>query len=567
MIYIIRRIIRQSAFLAAFVIVMLTGCNNESENKKVENIVGIHILNYTSDSLLNVLGEQLPEISGAGINTIFLEVDYSFEFNSHPELRQGDSYITKEGAANFTRLAKASNINIIPQFQSLGHQSWAKSTFPLLTVYPELDLTPGAFKDNENIYCREWDPLNPRVNEIIFPMIDEIVESFDATGIHLGMDEVFLIDSVQATTYGMHPASVFAMVINQFHDHFSKEKGLDLYIWADRLINGDEIKYGAWESSLNNTWQAIDSIPKDIILADWHYTDRRSYESVDYFLDKGFRVLPASYNNLNAMESYIKYTHALDNENMLGHMFTTWHRVKSVAGYEPVIKGIEVINSKQFHKVEFTSKSFKDKIEITLQSKIPEIRYSLSEQGLTVDVYKDPIVITESTTISAQPFVDENPVGDVTSATFLFHKGFYSDVKIAIEPSEQYKTDKGIGLLVDGHLGTSAFDGNWAAFDSKFEATFDLGEPQAFSKVTIRSISDRENWILPPKETIILVSADGKRYEELHFKLERTMEKNIVTDTYVTYMTGAQFVRVISYQDKVNETDLAWLFIDEIIVE
>jgi len=46
--------------------------------------ISIHLLNYTSDSLLIELGKNIPGLAEKGINLIFLEVDYSFEFQSHP---------------------------------------------------------------------------------------------------------------------------------------------------------------------------------------------------------------------------------------------------------------------------------------------------------------------------------------------------------------------------------------------------------------------------------------------------------------------------------------------------
>lgn len=69
------------------------------------------------------------------------------------------------------------------EFSCLGHQSWQENTGPLLTKYPELDLTPGAFPENEGIYCRAWDLLNPKVNEIVFALMDELIDAFqvDAT--------------------------------------------------------------------------------------------------------------------------------------------------------------------------------------------------------------------------------------------------------------------------------------------------------------------------------------------------------------------------------------------------
>lgn len=116
----------------------------------------IHLLNYNSDRDLVELEQLVPKLDSLGINVIILEVDYHFEFESHPELQQGDSLITKKGAREFAKLCRNNHIRLIPEFQSVGHQSWAEETFPLLTKYPELDLTPGAFPNNKDIYCREW---------------------------------------------------------------------------------------------------------------------------------------------------------------------------------------------------------------------------------------------------------------------------------------------------------------------------------------------------------------------------------------------------------------------------
>ena len=54
-----------------------------------------------------------------------------------------------------------------------------------------MDRHAGAFPQNKGIYCREWDPLNPKVNEIVFKLMDEIVDAFKADALHVGMDEIF----------------------------------------------------------------------------------------------------------------------------------------------------------------------------------------------------------------------------------------------------------------------------------------------------------------------------------------------------------------------------------------
>ena len=68
---------------------------------KAQDVKALHVLNYTNDELLDSLSENLEGLSEKGINTIFLEVDYHFDFKSHPELRQTDNVITKKSATKF----------------------------------------------------------------------------------------------------------------------------------------------------------------------------------------------------------------------------------------------------------------------------------------------------------------------------------------------------------------------------------------------------------------------------------------------------------------------------------
>jgi hypothetical protein len=277
---------------------------------------------------------------------LILEVNYGFEFQSHPELRNGTQTITKAGAKQFVDACRKNKIELVPQFMCLGHQSWGKRTHPLLTKYPELDLTPGAFPDNVGIYCREWDPTNPKTNRLVFALIDELIEAFDAEAFHVGMDEVFLLSSEHApSTNKLDPADVFADVVNDLHGHIVKKHGLTMLMWADRLIDGDQFGMGEWEASKVGTAPAVDKIPKDIILCPWHYEPRPAYESLPMFMNKGFRVLPASWKNTGATLALIRYARENQTEGRLvGHIFTTWSQHRdNFADFEPLVKGVELL--------------------------------------------------------------------------------------------------------------------------------------------------------------------------------------------------------------------------------
>ncbi len=307
----------------------------------------LHLLDYTTDGDLETLGKNIPELADMGVNVIVFEVDYHFDFKSHPELRQGSNPITKEGARKFAETCRRSGIRLIPEFQCLGHQSWKSETFPLLTVYPQFDLTPGAFPENKDIYCREWDPLNREVNRIVFELIDEIIAAFEADALHVGMDEVFLLGSEHSpTTRGKNPAELFARAVNDIYDHLVKKRHVEMLMWGDRLIDGEKYDFGEWESSTNGTAAAIDLIPKDIIICPWHYEIRDTYPSIPLFLEKGFRVLPSGWKSPEATEALIRFGEAHADRRLLGHLFTTWGvKKENLLEFPPLVEGLNLLKN------------------------------------------------------------------------------------------------------------------------------------------------------------------------------------------------------------------------------
>jgi len=282
-----------------------------------------------------------------GINVLILEVDYNFEFKSHPKLRRGSNPITREGARKFAAACRKLGIRLIPEFQSLGHQSWKGETFPLLTVYPSFDSTPEAFPGNQGVYCREWDPLNPNVTGIVFQLMDEIIDAFHADALHVGMDEVFLLGSdLSPSTRGKDPATLFAKAVNDIYRHVVRQRHVEMLMWGDRLIDGKKDALGEWEASENGTASAIDMIPKDIIVCPWHYEPRDAYPSIPMFLDKGFRVLHTGWNKVDATTALIEYTWQHDGPKLLGYMFTTWGVKKdALLDFPALVEGLKLLQA------------------------------------------------------------------------------------------------------------------------------------------------------------------------------------------------------------------------------
>ena len=131
------------------------------------------------------------------VNTLLLRVDYNYQYESHPELRN-EKALSKADVKKLVAACREGNIRLIPQINLLGHQSWAESLENLLKVYPEFDETPHIempeeykWPNDDGLYCKSYCPLHPDVHKVVFALVDEIVAVFEADAFHAGMDEVF----------------------------------------------------------------------------------------------------------------------------------------------------------------------------------------------------------------------------------------------------------------------------------------------------------------------------------------------------------------------------------------
>jgi len=250
------------------------------------------------DEFIKFIDEELAPRS---VNTLILRVDYNYQYESHPELRDSVS-LSKKDVKKLVAVCRKNSIRIIPQVNLLGHQSWAGRIGNLLKAYPEFDETPlvempekYVWPNSDGLYCKSYCTLHPDVHNVVFDIVDEICDVFEADAFHAGMDEVFYIGEAQCPRCsGRDKAELFAGEVRTIRDHLEfKER--KLWIWGDRLLDGKTTGLGEWEASYNNTHRAIDMIPKDVIICDWHY--ERPDQTPVYFAMKGLSVVTCPWRN------------------------------------------------------------------------------------------------------------------------------------------------------------------------------------------------------------------------------------------------------------------------------
>lgn len=276
-------------------------------------------------------------VSPMGYNAAIIELAGGMKFDSHPEILGavlnakahekkgewphfphgepgGDTGVTKAVVADFVDYIRSFGIEPIPEIQSLGHVQFMTIAHPEIAEIAEdskvgkvdeltADVPPNKFY--AHCYC----PSNEKSYEILFDLIDEIIEVFRPTEyVHMGHDEVYEIGICPACR-DKDPAELLASDINKIYDYL-KSKGYKMMIWADMLQPVTKYK----------TPRAIDLIPKDIVLLDFIWYFHLSKDIEDNLLEKDFKVI---YGNVYTSH-FPRYESRILKNGIVGAQTSAW---------------------------------------------------------------------------------------------------------------------------------------------------------------------------------------------------------------------------------------------------
>jgi hypothetical protein len=294
---------------------------------------GMHISTGGTKSYAQIIGLLEGVLPQYKVNTLVLGIGYFYRFRSHPELKQENQF-TRSQVKHIVKLSRERCIRVIPEMNCLGHQSWRTERIgALLRAYPEFNETPGK----RNItYCYSWCPSDPRVYRVVFDLIDELVDVFEADAFHAGMDEVFELGECPRCR-GKGVANLYAKAVNDIHRHVVGRRGTQMLMWGDRLIDGAKTPYNRMNGARNGTHPAIRMIPRDILICDWHYHTHRSYPSVQRFRRAGFDFVTCSYQKPRAVGAFMRYAARHGGKRCIGHLDTNWGEGKR--GLECLLAG------------------------------------------------------------------------------------------------------------------------------------------------------------------------------------------------------------------------------------
>lgn len=242
-------------------------------------------------------------------NTVFLEFAGGMRFDRHPEISEawekanaaakagelppfphgnmvsGGMLLEKDEVRDLVDYARELGFEVIPEVQSFGHVQYITYAHPDIAEVAEeekdiiLD-TRAADQPPSTFYKHSYCPMNEKSYEIIFDLIDEIVEVVRPERyVHMGHDEIYQIGLCPRCKNIPHD-ELYLRHVTRMYDYL-KQKGYKMAIWSD-MLQPTEKRY--------QTCTAIDRLPKDILMLDFIWYFHFDMDLENNILPAGFPV-------------------------------------------------------------------------------------------------------------------------------------------------------------------------------------------------------------------------------------------------------------------------------------
>ena len=276
---------------------------------------------------VDFLKRLISRLAHFKINQFQLYTEHTFLVKSRREFGEAMGALTPEEIVELDGYCQARHIELVPNFQSFGHQRHLLS----LPEYEHLAETPW-----------KW-TLTP-AREETYQMLDEVYTAL----LPLFASSQFNIDCDETYDHGLGQSKSLAAERGKaqlYLDHILRlrdlagQHGKRIQMWADILFDHPEL---------------IPAVPDDITLLDWRYEDQPSYPTVEAIAKAGrrFMVCPgtSSWNApfprlSNALGNIQGYVRAGIEHGAMGMLNTDWgdhgHYQQPSGSFYPYVFGAE----------------------------------------------------------------------------------------------------------------------------------------------------------------------------------------------------------------------------------
>lgn len=214
------------------------------------------------------------------INTLVYQCEY-VKWDCLKEIHHPRYGMDKADAAAVRDEARRQRIEIIPLVNSFGHMEWLLDN----DHYRHLADNP------KKPYA--YDPSNPRVYEICERIYSEVIDFFRPKTIHIGHDEITIGGFPQKPENKKVGATKLIVKDIRHYHNFLARRGIRTMIWGDLFLGPGEGVGACFAESVAEAKERRRGIPRDIIIADWHYDPApiKEFVSLSIFNEEGFDTL------------------------------------------------------------------------------------------------------------------------------------------------------------------------------------------------------------------------------------------------------------------------------------
>lgn len=210
-------------------------------------------------------------------------------------------------------------------------------------------------------------------------------------------------------------------------------------------------------------------------------------------------------------------------------------------------------------------------VEISMKTEANglDIYYTLdgTEPSLQSQKYTAPFLIRETSTIKAQAYKGEEPIGYLSEMAFPVHKAAGAQV---VKPETAKLTDLDYAKL---HIS----DPNWVEFSDGLEVELRFNEPKEVSQVSFNALRYTITAVYPPERLELYGSEDGQTFTKLaeldQTELSHIQGRNKIRSTLSFSPTQVKVLRLVGQElNPVPEGHhtagrKARIKIDEVVVE
>lgn len=193
---------------------------------------------------------------------------FPWEKNSiHTDNGDG-SYITQEQMRDIVDYCKFRQIEVIPEVPSLSHSDY------IVMAYPELN------ERIEDTYPDTYCPSNPKSYEVLFDIIDEVVEVFNPRYMNIGHDECYTLGKCPLCK-SKDPVDLYAGDITTINNYL-KTKGISAIMWGEKVygnvyieVDGVKLPFGGTGNPARDVPRLAEcagKIPTDVTLLQWYWS-------------------------------------------------------------------------------------------------------------------------------------------------------------------------------------------------------------------------------------------------------------------------------------------------------